>query len=73
MNFNLVWCGKKGNNVWSGMWVAIRKHKNNVVFNNGVLDDIEIFVLAQLKAWSWAKFRPKGVNYSLSDWCLCPA
>jgi len=43
------------------------------VFNNRVVDDAEIFVLAQLRDWSWAKFRPNGVKYSFSDWCLCPA
>jgi len=58
------------------MWVTIIwenwKHKNNVVFNNGIVDDSEIFVMAQLKAWSWAKFISNGVNWSFTDWCLCP-
>jgi len=27
-------------------------HKNRIVFKNKVVDDIEIFTLAQLKAWS---------------------
>jgi len=38
----------------------------------GVVDDSEIFVRAQLKAWAWAKFRSKTINCSFSDWCLCP-
>jgi len=71
MSFNLIWCWKKVNSVWRGMWVAIVweiwKHRNNVVFNNRVGDDSEIFVLAQLRGWSWAKFRPNGVNCSLLD------
>jgi len=25
------------------------------MFNNGVVDGVEIFTLAQLKAWSWNK------------------
>jgi len=43
-----------------------------VVFNNGVGDDLEIFKLAQLKAWSWAKFKWHRINYSVSDWYICP-
>jgi len=27
----------------------IWKHRNRIVFNNGVMDDLEIFILAQLK------------------------
>ena len=38
------------------MWVAIVfeiwRHRNKIVFNKGVVDDVEIFTLAQLKAWS---------------------
>jgi len=44
-----------------------------VVFNNRAVDDLVIFVLAQLRGWSWAKFRPNGEKCSISDWCLCPA
>jgi len=37
------------------MWVAlvweIWRHRNNVMFNSGVVDDTEIFVMAQLKVW----------------------
>jgi len=31
--------------------------KNKIVFNSGIVDDVKIFTLAQLKAWSWNKFR----------------
>jgi len=27
------------------------------VFNSGIVDDVNISTLAQLKAWSWNKFR----------------
>jgi len=58
------------------MWLAIVweiwRHRNNIVFNGGVVDDSEIFFRAQLKAWAWAKFRSKTINYSFSDGCLCP-
>jgi len=37
------------------------------VFENGVVDVVEIIYLAQLKAWSWAKYRKKNVNFSFSD------
>jgi len=75
-NFYLLCCNKKANVVWKGVWVAvvweIWYHRNRIVFKNGVVDDVEIFTLAQLKAWSWAKFRWLRVNYSVSDWLICP-
>jgi len=44
--------------VWKGMWLAITKtiwiHKNKVIFEDGQVDEIEIFTLAQfygLKRW----------------------
>jgi len=49
------------NSVWRGVWVAIMleiwSRRNKIVFNNVVVDGVEIFTLAQLKAWSWNKFR----------------
>jgi len=27
------------------------------VFHNGVVDDVVILTMAQMKAWSWAEFR----------------
>jgi len=52
--------------VWK-IWM----YKNRIVFNSEIVDDVEIFTLAQLKAWSWNKFRWKRVNYFVSDWLLC--
>jgi len=67
---------RKINEIWKGVCVAILweiwKHRNKVVFNNGVVDDIEIFTLAHVKAWSWVKFKWHKVNYSASEWFLCP-
>ena len=41
------------NKAWKGLWVVIVSeiwnHRNKVVFNGGVVDDEEIFSLAQLK------------------------
>jgi len=31
------------------------------VFNSGVVDATKIFIMAQLKAWSWTMFRYKRV------------
>jgi len=38
-----------------------------VVFNSGVVDNYEIFVLTQLKAWAWAMFRYKTISCSFPD------
>jgi len=32
-------------------------YKNRIVFNNEVVDDVEIFTLASFKTWFWNKFR----------------
>jgi len=45
------------NEVWAVIWIAvvnkIWKHRNNVIFKGGVVDDVlEVFDLVQLKAWS---------------------
>jgi len=37
--------------------LEIWSRRNKIVFNNVVVDGVEIFTLAQLKAWSWNKFR----------------
>jgi len=51
MRFN-----KQTNVVWKGMWVVIISeiwsHRNKIVFENGVVHAVEIFCLAQLKAYS---------------------
>jgi len=56
VNFqSLCLLGEKqsANRVWKGMCVAIVlevwSHRNKVVFKGGVVDDVEIFSLAQLK------------------------
>jgi len=50
----------KANKVWKGMWLELVKeiwnHRNRLIFNNGKVDEIEIFALAQMNAWTWAKF-----------------
>jgi len=56
------------------LWVAIVSeiwnHKNKVVFKGGVggvVDADEIFSLAQLKGWLWAKYKIKRTFFSYSD------
>jgi len=45
---------KNVNTLWKGMWLAIVeeiwKHRNIIVFSNGVVYVIDIFALAQLNA-----------------------
>ena len=50
----------------------IWSHKNRIIFNRGVADEYEVFVLAQVKAWSWVSTNSRLVSFSYSDWCLAP-
>jgi len=58
------------------MWLAIVweiwKHRNKIVFSNGVVDDVEIFAMTQVNAWQWTKTGRQKVHFSFSDWCLNP-
>jgi len=36
-----------------------------------VVDDLDIFCLAQMTWWLWTKNRRKGVHTSYSHWYLC--
>jgi len=38
-----------------------------VVFRGGVVDADEIFSLAQVKGWLWAKYKMKKSTFSYSD------
>jgi len=62
--------------VWLGVWIAIVWEiwiqRNKVVFNNDVVNAVEIFTLAQLKGWLWAKFKKGEVNFSLAEWMISP-
>ena len=64
------------NKAWKGVWVAIVSevwsHRNKVVFKGGVVDADEIFSLALLKSWLWAKYKIKRTSFSYSDWTLSP-
>ena len=53
-NFYAIGFSKKANIVWKGMWLTIVwemwKHRNKIVFSNGVLDEVEIFAMTQVNA-----------------------
>jgi len=53
-NFTIIGTSNKDNGVWKGMWLALAKeiwnHRNRIVFNNGQVDEIEIFATTQLHA-----------------------
>jgi len=34
------------------------------------VDEIEIFAVAQLYAWSWVKFRGFRLRAKFSEWCI---
>jgi len=67
---------QSANRALKGLWVAIVSevwsHRNKVVFKGGVVDAIEIFSLAQLKGWLWAKYKMKRITFSYSDCILSP-
>jgi len=42
------------------------------VFRQGKVDVEEIFTMAQLNAWAWIEYKIDKVNFSYSDWILCP-
>ena len=37
------------------------------MFNQGVVDEEEVFQKAQLKSWLWLKHKGNNFNYSFSD------
>jgi len=56
---------------WGGIWVGIKSeiwnHRNRVVFENGRVDLVEVFTVAQRKTWSWVTVKEKLVVFSYSD------
>jgi len=74
-NFYVTGLGRKGNQVWKGVFVAIVneiwKHRNKIVFQEGRVDAVEIFTVAQSNIRLWAKFKWQRVYRSYSDWYFC--
>jgi len=62
---NIVW-----NTIWIGAVSEIWNHRNYIVFQRGVADAFEVFVLVQVKVWSWVSTNFRLASFSFSDWCL---
>jgi len=45
---------------------------NNVIFKGGVVGVLELFVLVQLKVWSWITSKSHSTYFSYSNWYLDP-
>ena len=54
--FRLCNASALANEMWGVIWTTVVselwKHRNNVIFNGGVVDGLEVVVLVQVKAWS---------------------
>jgi len=50
---------------------SLESHKQGGI-QGRVIDADEIFSLAQLKDWLWAKYKMMGTSFSFSDWILSP-
>jgi len=76
LNFYNFKLNAKQNKKWKSMWVAIMWeiwiHRNKVVFNGGKIDHLEVFGMAQLRAWEWFKYRNKKFSHSYPEWILNP-
>ena len=74
--FSLFHINYKQNLIWKGVWVAVVRciweQRNLIVFQQGVVDEEEIFHLAHVKVWLWMKHRIRSFNYSLAEWHLNP-
>ena len=71
--FGLLEVNCLANNIWKCMWIAIWgiwNHINRIVFNSAVVDPIEIFIVAQVKAWEWVSYNPPKSCFSYSNWCI---
>ena len=75
-SFHLTRGSNKQNLIWKREWATIFRclweHRNAVVFNQGVVDEEEVFQKAQLKSWLWLKHKGYNFNYFFSDWVLNP-
>jgi len=71
MNLN-----KKSNVLWLGVWITILweiwVQRNKIIFNNGIVDEVEILSLAQLKGWLSTKYKNPEHYFSLAEWLVCP-
>ncbi|XP_068466574.1 uncharacterized protein [Phaseolus vulgaris] len=72
--FRLCNVSTSANEMWGVIQTAVVselwKHRNNVIFNGGVVDGLEVVALVQVKAWSWITSKPLSGLFSFSEWCL---
>ena len=73
-NFKISGMSKRVNQILGCVWVAVVadlwKHRNKSIFNSDRVNHIEIFIMVQVKVWSWVSFKVRRVSFSYSDWCL---
>ena len=58
--------------IWTVVVSELWNHRNNVIFNGGVVDGLEVVVLVQVKIWSWIMSKSLSGLFSFSEWCLEP-
>jgi len=63
LNHAVTKCG----GIWVGFVSEIWNHRNKVVFENGRVDLVKVFTVAQRKTWSWVTVKEKSVALSYSD------
>jgi len=56
--------------IWNAGVSKLWKHRNNVIFKEGVVDDLEVVALIQVKALSWITSKSLSNFFSFFDWCL---
>ncbi|ESW15861.1 hypothetical protein PHAVU_007G108600 [Phaseolus vulgaris] len=76
LHFNLLNAPVQVNVVWNCVWIAVVselwKHRNKHIFQGGVIDPLEVFTLAQLKAWSWVTSKTVSASFTYFEWCIDP-
>ena len=64
------------NDVWRVIWVSvvseIWKHRNFVIFDMGVVDVLEVFVLVQVNVGSWIYAKSRGAPFTYFNWNFEP-
>jgi len=53
--------------IWVGIIGEIWNHRNRVVFKNGRVDLVEVFIVVQSNTWSWVTVNERFADLSYSD------
>jgi len=74
--FRLWNVSASANEMWGVIWTAVVrelwKHRNNVIFNGGVVNGLKVVALVQVKVWSWITSKFLSGLFSFFKWCLEP-